>query len=79
MSENIDALPSRLATRAPRRVNGRLPSGCRTIQLIVPESVHFHVQAQASLSRMDLMDYVYCLLTDARPLDPSSSAKINRR
>jgi hypothetical protein len=74
MSENIDALPSRLATRAPRRVNGRMPSGCRTIQVFVPEEVHFHLQALAGLSRMDVPDYVFWLLTEAKPRERTSLA-----
>jgi hypothetical protein len=71
MSHSQHCISSSSGTKAPRRENGRLPSGCRTIQVIVPEDVHFHVQAQASLSRMEPMDYVYRLLREAKPFDVS--------
>jgi hypothetical protein len=67
-------------TRAPRRVKGRMPSGCRTVQVFVPESVHFDLQAQAGLLRMNIPDYVYWLLTRARPGDiPSSASEEGRQ
>jgi hypothetical protein len=61
-----------VASRAPRRVNGRLPPGCKTIQVIVPESLFYHVQAQASLSCMDPPDYLYHFLQEAFPLPAPS-------
>lgn len=80
MSQDVLTMPPlRTGTRAPRRVNGRLPAGCRTIQVIVPEEVHFHVQAQASLSHMDIPDYVYCVLRDARPFEVPSTAASDGR
>lgn len=61
------------ASRAPRRINGKVPPGCKTIQVIVPDKLYYHVQTQASLSCMDPPDYLYHFLQEAFPLPAPSS------
>jgi len=74
MAGELSLVGTTSTVRAPRRIAGRMPPGCRTIQVFVPESVHFDLQAQAGLSRMDVPDYVYWLLTRATPCEAVSVA-----
>lgn len=75
---NSHSTPS--ASRAPRRINGKVPPGCKTIQVIVPDKIYYHVQTQASLSCMDPPDYLYHFLQEAFPLaapSPQSSEDVS--
>lgn len=63
---------SPVATRAPRRINGKVPPGCKTLQPIVPDWLYYNIHAQASLNCMDPSDYLYQFLTEAFPLPTPS-------
>ena len=60
-------------SRAPRRANGRIPSGCKSISVIVPDKLYYHVQTQASLSCMSMPDYLFHFLQQAHSLSASPS------
>ncbi len=62
---NPDQLSSPTATRAPRRINGKVPPGHKSLQNIVPDQLYYNIHAQASLNRMDPSDYVYQFLWNA--------------
>ncbi len=76
MAEELSMVASTLMRRAPRRVAGRMPPGCRTISVFVPLAIYHRVHAQASLSGMDMPDYLYCLLMEAKPLNKPSALAI---
>ena len=52
--------------------DGRKPAGSKTLQLFLPMSLYFHVQAQAALSHLDIRQYVGAFLEEAFPLSPSA-------
>ncbi len=59
------------ASRAPRRINGLIPTGCKSITVIVPDNIYYHIQTQASLSCMAMPDYLFNSLREAIPLRDS--------
>ena len=61
----FDLPPSPMATRAPRRINGKVPTGFKTLQPIVPEWLYYNIHAQASANCMDTSDYLYSFLLEA--------------
>ena len=62
---NRNQLTSPAATRAPRRINGKVPPGHKSLQCIVPDQLYYNIHAQASLNCMDPSDYVYQFLWNA--------------
>lgn len=72
MTTNTQMIERSEPRRAPRRINGRVPPGCRTLQVIVPETLYYHVQAQASISRLDMADYLVRFLEEAFPVNATS-------
>jgi len=72
MATNSALPPTPKASRAPRRIDGRIPPGCKSITVIVPDKIYYHVQTQASLSCMDPPDYLYHFLQEAIPLPAPS-------
>jgi hypothetical protein len=62
---NLNQLKSPAATRAPRRINGKVPPGHKSLQNIVPDQLYYNIHAQASLNCMDPSDYVYQFLWKA--------------
>lgn len=52
--------------------NGGKPPGTKSLTLFLPLPLHYHVQAQAALSQMDIQEYVGRFLEEAFPLPPPS-------
>ena len=72
MTTNSALPPTPKASRAPRRVDGLIPTGCKSITVIVPDHIYYHIQTQASLSCMAMPDYLFNFLREAIPLRDSS-------
>ncbi len=72
MAESSSQSLTPKASRAPRRIDGRIPPGCKSITVIVPYKIYYHVQTQASLSCLDPPDYLYNFLQEAVPLQAVS-------
>ena len=53
------------ATRAPRRINGKVPPGFKSLQPIVPDWLYYKIHTQASVNCMDPSDYMYSFLLEA--------------
>ncbi len=72
MPTNSEQPSTPKALRAPRRIDGMTPKGCKSISVIVEDKIYYHVQTQASLSCLDMPDYLYNLLREAVPLSATS-------
>jgi hypothetical protein len=72
MTKTLDPPKSPTATRAPRKVNGKVPPGCKTLQAIIPDWLYYRIHAQASLNCMDWSDYLYQVLQEQFTLSTPS-------
>jgi hypothetical protein len=60
-------------SRAPRRIDGMIPPGCKSISVIVPDELYHRLQTQASRSHMSLPDYLFNFFQKTHPLSTDNS------
>jgi hypothetical protein len=60
-------------SRAPRRIDGMIPPGCKSISVIVPNELYYRLQTQASRSHMSLPDYLFNFFQKTHPLSTDKS------
>jgi hypothetical protein len=60
-------------SRAPRRIDGVNPPGCKSISVIVPDKLYYRLQTQASLNHLSLPDYLFNFFQKTHPLSTDNS------
>jgi hypothetical protein len=49
------------------------PPGCKSISVIVPDTLYYRLQTQASLSHLSLPDYLFNFFQKTHPLSTDNS------
>jgi hypothetical protein len=68
MATNPDDQSKPKTSRAPRRIDGMKPPGCKSISVILPDKLYYRLQTQASLNHLSLPDYLFNFFRKTHPL-----------
>lgn len=73
MATNPDDQSKPKTPRAPRRIDGMKPPGCKSISVILPDKLYYRLQTQASLNHLSLPDYLFNFFQKTHPLSTDTS------
>lgn len=68
MAEKSNDQSTTKNSRAPRRIDGMKPPGCKSISVILPDKLYYRLQTQASLNHLSLPDYLFNFFQKTHPL-----------